>query len=464
MTILPTAPPSPYHKILNFRPVRMIGWCAGLAALTGAATWTHLALGETGRPYAGAEQAMIWAIYTVGYCFFMWPLWQALGDKIYNLAGPAGADKDGTQRIANAIAFCVIFGSTLIVLLLVFDYLGHASAAAASDGQSQQPAVAAEGADVLKSKAVPVFLQVTGRFLGTFGDFFGGVVNPILTFGTLVGLAVTILLQRVQIREARAEAHENRDHAQTQTFETTFFHLLNLHAENIQNLTFDPAVIPTPPQTASIQQVQKLAGVVPILPPLPQKAHGRAVFGEVLRSTLRGAWAGHSQLEVYRTLQREHNDVLGHYFRHLYQILNLVNSFAVEGDKAKQYKTRKKYTNILRAQLSAHELAVLLMNCTFRTVDDGKFKNLLVWYKFLEHLPLRDDEGELVVPGIAPDVQWILFDYFDTDDGEGRRWLSGAFGKHPVVHNYLKRQGPTWRGPLPWKATGRMPLNAASLS
>lgn len=42
-------------------------------------------------------------------------------------------------------------------------------------------------------------------FHGTFGDFFGGVTNPILTFFAFVGLLITITIQRVELKESRAE-------------------------------------------------------------------------------------------------------------------------------------------------------------------------------------------------------------------------------------------------------------------
>lgn len=63
-----------------------------------------------------------------------------------------------------------------------------------------------------KEPADPTWLEKTGGYLGTFGDFFGSVVNPILTFGTLVALAITILMQRVQLREAREDAKDSGAH------------------------------------------------------------------------------------------------------------------------------------------------------------------------------------------------------------------------------------------------------------
>ena len=357
-----------------------------------------------------------------------------LKTTIYNLAAPK-SDKPDVEaaEIARLIAIVFVIGTILMGALLVFDYYGHSMAAAHAPGA--------------KDTNTSDFATEMGGFLGTFGDFFGGFVNPVLTFGTLIALAVTILLQRVQLRDARSEASQNRQHANIQAFETTFFHLLNLHAENVKNLSFDPAVVRANP---NLVRSRVLAGLAP--PSSPPVVFGRQVFAEVLKATAAGASSSMTQLDLYRLLQKEHNHILGHYFRHLYQVLNLVDKLSIEGDEATRYKMRKGYTSFLRAQLSSHELAVLFLNCTFNTVDDGKFRNLLIWYKLLEHLPVSMNVvGELSAPGIVSYDQWIFFEYFDAKSADPLVWLPGAFGKNPVVKKFLDGQGNNWAGPVPWR-------------
>jgi len=459
------------EKLINSRAARIVVWSFILLILLIVAYRTHMMLWQSdGHHYTSQRKLFIWITYLISWGLILVILWRTVSNAIYSLVAPAddseGKDKnnrgnkkkldpyedekDQARKLAKIIAFSIIVGSILITMLFVLDHQGHAAITSDNNGGSQH--LTAEINRSSPATSLQTFAKAAGPHLGTFGDFFGGVLNPLLTFGTLIGLAVTILMQRIQIREARAEARASNSHAQTQAFETTFFHLLNLHAENIQNLTFDPNVVPIPPSAPEIELFKRRAGIAPAPIERPPMVHGRAVFGEVLRRTRRGASSGQSQLDVYRSLQRQHNDVLGHYFRHLYQILNLINSFAVEGNEDERYRTRKRYTNILRAQMSAHELAVLLLNCTFRTVDDGKFRDLLVWYKFLEHLPIQERQGDIFISNIDLNVQWIVYDYFDVSGEKDRIWLSGAFGKNPVVRKYLNLQGPTWRGPVPWKA------------
>jgi hypothetical protein len=283
-----------------------------------------------------------------------------------------------------------------------------------------------------------------GEHLGTFGDFFGGVLNPILTFGTLVALAFTILLQRIQLNEARSESKRTSAHEQTMAFETTFFNMLNLHAENVKNLTFDPAVIETG-NPLKLDSLERLAYLGKGSPEVGVPVHGRAVFAEVLRSTQRGATKDKPQKEIYRYLQNEHNDVLGHYFRHLYQILDHVDLFKIDG-KLVPHDVRKRYTDILRAQLSSHELLVLILNCARGMVDKRKFQDKLVDYEFLEHAPITLSEGgkRLSAKGIAEGNEDLFFEYFSSaikkEDPAQLEWDSGAFGKNKSVCKFIHEQ------------------------
>jgi uncharacterized membrane protein len=102
--------------------------------------------------------------------------------------------------------------------------------------------------------------------LGTFGDFFGGVFNPILAFFTVSGLAFTIVMQRAGFSEAR-----------TRAFETTFFNMLDLHTKVVQDLHFNPAIIA---MDEGLARIVKLAGLPKPKPPDP--VSGRSVFSTLL--------------------------------------------------------------------------------------------------------------------------------------------------------------------------------------
>ena len=76
---------------------------------------------------------------------------------------------------------------------------------------------------------------------GQWGDFFGGILNPILTFLTFIGLIITIILQQIELKESREEfkrtadaLYEQKKHMEIQSFENTFFKLVDLHNNIIE--------------------------------------------------------------------------------------------------------------------------------------------------------------------------------------------------------------------------------------
>ncbi len=81
--------------------------------------------------------------------------------------------------------------------------------------------------------------------LGTFGDFLGGVLNPILTFLTFLGLIVTIVIQQTELRLARSEfansalaLKDQSDTLRIQRFESTFFNLYSLLIETYRSTVY----------------------------------------------------------------------------------------------------------------------------------------------------------------------------------------------------------------------------------
>jgi len=416
---------------------------------------------------------LAWAAFFQTYIFLMLPVVKSLRSAIYQLVHSSAFD-DESYRFSGFISIAIVVGFTLILGLIFFNYIGHEKSAKWSlnenvlrltdAGNSESPP---QIQNTIKPRIVPEFedakntghnfsnvsnsntetketirleptwIEMTGGFLGTFGDFFGGVLNPILTFGTLIALAITVLMQRVQLKEARIEANRNGVSQQLQAFETTFFNMLNLHAENARHLTFDRAVFSVETH-AKLSLFHKVVGLAVRAPKTTDLVHGRAVFAAVLKATARSDFQTQPQVEAYRMLQVDHNDVLGHYFRHLYQILDHVDRFKIDGQLV-AFEERKRYSNILRAQLSSYELAVLLLNCVEKMVDDGAFIKKVIHYQLLEHLPVYETaDGELRAPGIDPDNDDIFFEYFDFTLGFSPERTSGAFGGNPAVAAYLK--------------------------
>lgn len=104
--------------------------------------------------------------------------------------------------------------------------------------------------------------------------------------------------------------------------------------------------------------------------------------------------------EAYESFFFMYRDKIGHYFRVIYNILKYVNDFDKNDENDEKlkfsYKRKKFYTNILRAQLSEHELNLLFYN-SISIYGKEKMLPLVEKYELLKHLelnamrPLADD-------------------------------------------------------------------------
>lgn len=303
-------------------------------------------------------------------------------------------ENDQAATLITSLTAISLVAAVVMILIVVVDWVGHA-------GKTE--------------------------WLGTFGDFFGGVLNPLLTFGTFIGLSITIILQRVQLHDARVQYQKNIDASSVQAFETSFFNLINLHNSIVEGLRFDPTILV--PNAHQKEEVKKANA---------QSAEGRQVFGAVLTAMNLGHERQKTPQQVYQEIQGRHNYVLGHYFRNLYQIIKLVDrhrNSAADGKRDVGF-----YRSIIRAQLSSNELLLLFYNCQKGKMDSDKFLALVKEYEMLEHLPLemsRSGNG-LFVPNFGRferDLYWPFLVLCENDPSKVA--LTGAFGKNTVMLEFL---------------------------
>ncbi|MDH0308073.1 putative phage abortive infection protein [Aeromonas caviae] len=237
-----------------------------------------------------------------------------------------------------------------------------------------------------------IAIPKSGSELGTFGDFLGGVLNPIFTLMTFFGVIVTIALQKLELRAAREEYKKSADALSTQAIENTFFSMLDLHHRIVENLNFSTDNFnfngheldnPVAKQTASSGHFS-LSG---------SGGKGAASFGALLNLINTYSKSENDTIKIYTYIQNNHNHLFGHYFRNLYQIVKFIDT-----NHQISNSDKRKYMSILRSQISTNETSALFINCFDGVVDDGKFRYLLVKYHLLEHMPItkvRDNKGNL---------------------------------------------------------------------
>lgn len=226
--------------------------------------------------------------------------------------------------------------------------------------------------------SVPIF----GFFLtdgvaqrGQWGDFFGGSLNPLLTFLTFLGLLYTILLQRRELSLSREELSLTREELKRssdalesqneslaqQRFENTLFSMIGVLNQIIEKMD---------------TQYNSYDGTT-------KSYNGRDCFtnfqSDISSVYARRSWNDEPYYEegsddiygdrrkiieyphdlqrcsdAYMHFFKRGRSDLSHYFRVLYNILRYIDSSQFNDDI---------YPKIVRAQLSDQELFVIFYNC-----------------------------------------------------------------------------------------------------
>lgn len=233
-------------------------------------------------------------------------------------------------------------------------------------------------------------LGVIEHFLGSdmqlniIGDYTGGVVASMWSLAGLFIIYVAFLGQKQQILHQKMELKYNRFEVKAtrielegqkqqmieqnktlrqQRFENTFFQMLNLHHQIVSSIDLKH------PQKGEIK--------------------GRDCFKiiyENLEITCRNVknseklesiGIGRTLIEYLRLYVANQSD-FGHYFRNLYTITKFIHQSDTED--------KQKYADILRAQLSTHELLLLFYN-GLSDYGNRKFKPLIENYSLLKNMP-----------------------------------------------------------------------------
>lgn len=225
---------------------------------------------------------------------------------------------------------------------------------------------------------------------GTFGDQFGAV-NALFSALAFAGLIYTIILQMNELRYQREELIDNRKEMvrqtrefkqqnaalKKQTFENTFFNMLSLQQQIVNELSITERQkiwlkSDTHEGTSSHEEMYDYTYT------------GRKVFEFLYIHNSNGKAEGLSHvlisggLEAYEDAY--YRTLLDHYFRHFYTILNFIDR---EGNMADEEKYH--YAKILRATLSRYELVLLYYN-GLSSLGNEKLKPLIEKYSILKNI------------------------------------------------------------------------------
>lgn len=232
---------------------------------------------------------------------------------------------------------------------------------------------------------IPIAQWVTGLSdyskLGPFGDVFG-TLNALFSGLAFAGLFYTITLQRQELSLQRKELRDTREvlasqkaeaekqnyTLRQQSFDSTFFQLLRLHNDIVQAI--------------DVKNGQSLLKGRDCF----RKFYRRMFDYYNVKSIGLPADSEEDLLkridEFYSPFYLENENDLGHYFRSVYNLIKFVDRSNVDEE------TKRFYTNLVRAQLSSHELKVLFYNC-LSSMGRKKFKPLVEKYSLLKHFDIE---------------------------------------------------------------------------
>lgn len=238
--------------------------------------------------------------------------------------------------------------------------------------------------------------------LGTVGDWFGGLSGPLIGLSSFILVYLAFRLQGEQNRLQQIEFERQNKTLSLQRFESSFFQLLTFHNEIVQALWIQYEYVSKREklkrkkeggkegemeeyinETTTEEEADKREYFSTVylmmqhnLKEINQKAAG---LSKEMKSSL--SYKESVAIENYTTVYNKEQASLGHYFRHLYHIVKYIHKSDLITDEQ-----RKHYAALLRAQLSAYELVLLLYNCLVEDLGYPKFKYLVDKYDLLQNM------------------------------------------------------------------------------
>lgn len=231
---------------------------------------------------------------------------------------------------------------------------------------------------------------------GQFGDSFGAV-NALFAGFAFAGVIYAIILQKRELELQREELEATRAEIRgqrEQLFENFFFQLLGRYSEILNTMAIPGPSLSSPKRNLGTNyysgrecfdlMLQKLRD---IYQPLEERFNAGIQINEDRERELIYKWLNDKYEEFFPDLQ----PYVGHYFRHLYNIVEFVDKSASEvGEK-------KFYTDLVRAQLSSTELGLLF----YHGLSDrgAEFRDLVEKYALFENIPseslIREEHKKL---------------------------------------------------------------------
>lgn len=295
-------------------------------------------------------------------------------------------------------------------------------------------------------------LPVVNNAAGLFGDSFGAV-NALISAFAFAGVFVTFWLQRKELDLQRQELKAQRDEfaqqnmtLKLQRFENTFFHMMELQQQIVNDLFIKVSDKEDVWEDSSFSGGRDRKEVI-----VDNSVRGRQVVDYIYNHYKNGRFRRGVYVNLYeKGLEGYENSpylsLLDHYFRHLYTILRYIDETDAfdlndNGEEDIEYAFNMKYhyTTIVRATLSRYELLMLYYNGLSKNGRE-KLKPLLEKYTLLNNLDIHGlsfskENLDLCKIQVQNEIKWDEYGltgtdyefYLTNDVHDKSRYLLSAF-------------------------------------
>lgn len=225
---------------------------------------------------------------------------------------------------------------------------------------------------------------------GAFGDYIGGLLNPVFAFLSFMALLITLIFQNKQLQQNQQilqetiKAIEQNEKALSQNQKALEFNRIELENSNKQ-LELSAKAQTEIEKTQKIQQFDTLFTTI-----LSELNLINSNFLEKnLISDFYKVFYENFKLE-FKQVNLRKKYALTKYFILLYQIFKLV----VE-NKFLSYYDQKKYINIVRATIDNSILQLLMLNCNCEGFSDDfdEYYDFIEEFGILEHMDFQNTEN-----------------------------------------------------------------------
>lgn len=207
---------------------------------------------------------------------------------------------------------------------------------------------------------------------GTLGDYFGGLMNPVISFATLIVAYAVWKQQKVELSETKDALEDQAKTAEANRREQRFFDLMRMYQQTLdgfQEVPDERNGVPKSGKPAFDHWIFSQSSLVHIRHPASLGTEKKFTKEEL--EAIKAQWN-----------KAELSGKFNHYFRVLFRILRDAEDLL--GDE------KYRFIRIFRAQLSQSELFLVGLNLSL-SKEGKKMQPVVEAYGLLKHLP----EGKL---------------------------------------------------------------------